>query len=55
MLSITADKIDSLFELIGTKQPLYLPVDNNTGKADFKSALQKTSSSQKLNTWLVIR
>ena len=36
MLSISADKIDSLFELIGSKQPLYLPVDNNSGKADFK-------------------
>ncbi len=29
MLSISKDKIDSLFELIGSKQPLYLPVDNN--------------------------
>ena len=35
MLSISADKIDSLFELIGSKQPLYLPVDNTSGKADF--------------------
>ena len=35
MLSISKDKIDSLFELIGSKQPLYLPVDNNSGKADF--------------------
>ena len=28
MLSISADKIDSLFALIGEKQPLYLPFDN---------------------------
>ena len=35
MLSISKDKIDSLFELIGSKQPLYLPVNNNSGKADF--------------------
>ena len=35
MLSITKDKIDSLFELIGGSQPLYLPVDNNSGKSDF--------------------
>ncbi len=36
MLSISSAKIDSLFELIGTSQPLYLPVDNNSGKADFQ-------------------
>ena len=35
MLCISKDKIDSLFELIGSKQPLYLPADNNSGKADF--------------------
>ena len=63
MLSISADKIDSLFELIGSKQPLYLPVDNNSGKADFKkwekgvklSSALKTSSSQKLNIWFHTR
>ena len=36
MFKISAEKIDELFALIGEKQPLYLPVDNNTGKADFK-------------------
>ena len=50
MLSITADKIDSLFELIGTKQPLYLPVDNNTGKADFKKWEKGVKLSSNLKT-----
>lgn len=35
MLCVSKDKIDSLFELIGSKQPLYLPTDTNSGKADF--------------------
>ena len=35
MLSISSEKIDSLFELLGTKEELYLPVDNKSGKADF--------------------
>ena len=50
MLSISADKIDSLFELIGSKQPLYLPVDNNSGKADFK----KWEKGVKLSSALTI-
>lgn len=36
MLSISMDKIDTLFSLIGENQPLYLPCDNPTGEADFK-------------------
>ena len=39
MLSIAADKIDSLFELIGSKQPLYLPVDN-VSKAENAALVQ---------------
>ena len=50
MLSIAKDKIDSLFELIGSKQPLYLPVDNNTGKADFAKWQKGTKLSEKLKT-----
>lgn len=50
MLSITKDKIDSLFELIGSKQPLYLPVDNNSGKADFAKWQKGTKLSEKLKT-----
>lgn len=50
MLSIAKDKIDSLFELIGSKQPLYLPVDNNSGKADFAKWQKGTKLSEKLKT-----
>lgn len=50
MLSIAKDKIDSLFELIGSKQPLYLPVDNNSGKADFAKWQKDTKLSQALKT-----
>lgn len=40
-LCISSDKIDSLFELIGSKQPLYIPVDSTSAEgglphADFK-------------------
>lgn len=50
MLSINADKIDSLFELVGSKQPLYLPVDNTSGKADFKRWEKGTKLSSALKT-----
>lgn len=36
MFYIPAEKIDSLFEVIGEKQPLYLPADTTEGRADFK-------------------
>ena len=66
MLSISADKIDSLFELIGSKKSLYIPVDNTSGKADFQKwekvqnsvlplklfVLQRISSFQKQKKWL---
>lgn len=50
MLSIAKDKIDSLFELIGSSQPLYLPVDNNSGKADFQKWEKGTKLSESLKT-----
>ena len=50
MLSISAEKIDSLFELIGSKQPLYLPVDNTSGKADFKKWEKGVKLSSALKT-----
>lgn len=50
MLSIAKDKIDSLFELIGSAQPLYLPVDNNSGKADFQRWEKGTKLSESLKT-----
>ncbi|WP_407397858.1 4Fe-4S dicluster domain-containing protein [Treponema sp.] len=50
MLSISKDKIDSLFELIGSKQPLYLPVDNKAGTADFQKWGKGTKLSSALKT-----
>lgn len=50
MFSISQEKIDSLFELIGSNQPLYLPVDNKTGKADFQKWEKGTKLSSNLKT-----
>ena len=50
MFAISKDKIDELFALIGEKQPLYLPVDNNTGKADFKKWEKGVKLSSNLKT-----
>lgn len=50
MFSISQEKIDTLFELIGSKQSLYLPVDNKTGKADFKKWEKGVKLSQNLKT-----
>lgn len=35
MLSLPVEKIDGLFEAIATKEKLYIPVDNSSGKANF--------------------
>ncbi len=50
MLSIAQEKIDELFALISEKQPLYLPVDNSTGKADFKKWEKGVKLSANLKT-----
>ena len=50
MFAISKDKIDELFALIGEKQPLYLPVDNNAGKADFKKWEKGVKLSSNLKT-----
>lgn len=50
MLSISVDKIDSLFALIGEKQSLYIPVDNEAGKADFKKWENGVKLSENLKT-----
>ena len=50
MFAISKDKIDELFALIGEKQPLYLPVDNTTGKADFKKWEKGIKLSSNLKT-----
>ena len=51
MFYIPAEKIDSLFEVIGEKQPLYLPADTTEGRADFKKWEKgvKLSSFQRQN------
>lgn len=50
MLSISSEKIDSLFELLGTKEELYLPVDNKSGKADFAKWEKGVKLSSALKT-----
>ena len=50
MLSISAEKIDSLFAKIAEKQPLYLPVENKTGKSDFQKWQEGTKLSSALKT-----
>ena len=47
MLSIPVEKIDSLFELLSSKGPLYIPVKDNTGKSNF----QKWEKNTKMSTW----
>lgn len=48
MLTIKKDKIDSLFEAIAKSKTLYLPVDNNSGKANF----EKWENGKKLSSAL---
>ena len=50
MFAISKDKIDELFAFIGEKQPLYLPVDNETGRADFKKWEKGVKLSSNLKT-----
>ena len=50
MLSISAEKIDSLFEALGSKEPLYIPVDNNSGNAEFQRWNKGTKLSSALKT-----
>lgn len=50
MFAISKDKIDELFALIGENQPLYLPVDNETGRADFKKWEKGVKLSSNLKT-----
>ncbi len=50
MLSISKDKIDSLFEAIASTKALYLPVDNSSGKANFEKWSKGTKLSGALKT-----
>jgi len=50
MLSISAEKINDLFEVLGSKGPVYLPVDNASGKAEFEQWEQGKKLSSALKT-----
>ena len=50
MLSIPVEKIDSLFELLSSKGPLYIPVKDNTGKSNFQKWEKNTKMSDALRT-----
>jgi len=50
MFSLPLNELDALFETIGSKGPLYIPVDNNSGKADFKRWEKGVQMSKALKT-----
>lgn len=50
MLSISKEKIDTLFELLSKNGPLYIPVTNETGKSDFKKWEKGVKLSENLKT-----
>lgn len=50
MLSVSKDKINSLFEAIAKDKTLYLPVDNVSGKANFEKWQKGTKLSEALKT-----
>jgi ferredoxin len=50
MLSISADKIDSLFEMVASTKDLYIPVTNKSGKADFSKWSKGVKLSDALKT-----
>ncbi|MBQ4014083.1 MAG: 4Fe-4S ferredoxin, partial [Treponema sp.] len=50
MLSVSKDKINSLFEAIAKTKTLYLPVDNASGKANFEKWQKGTKLSSALKT-----
>ena len=50
MLSITKDKIDSVFEAVAKSKKLYLPVDNTSGNANFEPWAAGKKLSEKLKT-----
>ncbi len=50
MLSLPVEKIDAFFELIGSKEALYIPVTNNAGTADFARWSKGTKLSDALKT-----
>lgn len=50
MLSISSEKIDTLFSLIAKDGPLYIPVTNETGNSDFRQWKEGVKLSENLKT-----
>lgn len=50
MLSLPIEKIDTLFEAIASKENLYIPVDNTSGKANFQKWEKGVKLSNALKT-----
>jgi sulfhydrogenase subunit beta (sulfur reductase) len=50
MLSLSVEKLDLLFQTVDSKEPLYIPVDNTSGKADFKRWTKGITISNALKT-----
>ena len=50
MLSLPIEKIDALFEAIASKEKLYIPVDNSSGKANFQKWEKGAKLSHALKT-----
>jgi sulfhydrogenase subunit beta (sulfur reductase) len=50
MYTLPLDKIDVFFETAAAKGPLYIPVDNDSGKADFRRWTKGTKLSSALKT-----
>ena len=50
MVKISASKLNELFAAISSKMPLYLPVDNTSGEADYGLWKEGTVFSSALNT-----
>ncbi len=50
MLKITSDKLSQMFKILSDSMSVYLPVDRNDGKAEFKKWQEGTLWSEALNT-----
>ncbi|MFA6937485.1 MAG: 4Fe-4S dicluster domain-containing protein [Treponema sp.] len=50
MLSLPVEKLNELFETVGSKENIYIPVDNTSGKADFKLWKKGVEMSKCLKT-----
>ncbi len=50
MLKISADKLNSLFDAVSAKQSLYIPVDRESGSAEYRKYKSGMEMSKCLNT-----